>query len=435
MNNLLLFSKTLFPSIERQSRLFGKNSRTAPAGETSVNAQLLEQASFVRKYMAGVYLYLPLGWRVLQSIQAVIREELHTLGAQELFFSVLQPKELWEKTGRWSELSPVMYQFQDHSKKDIGLGVTHEEAMADTVRHHVSSYKDLPLALYQIQWKFRHEPRAKSGLNRGREFLMKDLYSFHATSEDCNLYYEKVKEAYLKIFSRLDLSARVVEASGGAFSKEPSHEFQVFSEAGEDHIFSCSSCDFAQNKEIATVKTGDACPQCSKKTITEQRGIEVGNIFRLGTRFSEPLGASFLSATGERRPIVMASYGIGVSRLMGTIVETHHDKEGMCWPDAVAPFQVHLLRFGSSPELHDQSEALLSAFEKAGITVLYDDRNQSPGASLADADLIGIPARVVISAKTNGRAELKYRTESDAHLLDSSVLISQLTERFSRYVR
>jgi prolyl-tRNA synthetase len=307
--------------------------------------------------------------------------------------------------------------------------------MADTVRHHVNSYKDLPLALYQIQWKFRHELRAKSGLNRGREFLMKDLYSFHTSPEDCNVYYERVKEAYLRIFRRLGLEARVVEASGGAFTKEYSHEFQVFSEFGEDHILYCGSCSFAQNKEIATVKSGDACPACSNGVVEESRGVEVGNIFRLGTKYSEPLNALYVDADGNRKPIIMACYGIGVSRLMGTIIDVHHDDRGMLWPDEVAPFDVHVLCLGSDSSRLQQADELCEALAKAGFQVLLDDRQNSAGASLADADLLGIPVRLILSDKTKGSVEYKRRFEKTAQLLTSSEVLRHLMKDKESHAR
>lgn len=413
----------------RQSSLFTKTAKQAPRDETSVNAKLLEQGGFITKLMAGVYCYLPLGYRVLQNIEKIIREEMNALGAQEVFLPALQPKELWEKTNRWNGLKDVMYQFQDHSKREIGLAVTHEEVVADLVRRFVSSYKDLPVAIFQIQTKFRHELRPKSGLTRGREFSMKDLYSGHVSQQDCDEYYEKVKDAYQRTFRRLGLDSHVVEASGGDFSKEYSHEFQVFTDAGEDLVFSCAKCGFAQNKEIAKAQEGDQCPSCKHGTIETHRAIEVGNIFKLGTKYSQGIGAFFTDDQGKKQPVVMASYGIGPSRVMGTIVEVSHDEHGMIWPAAVAPFFVHLLSLGKSPESKKRAETFLLSLERKGIETLYDDRDVSPAEKLKDADLIGIPHRVVISDRTKEDCEYRQRSGSKPELMTEEALFALLLAR------
>lgn len=394
-----------------------------------MNAQLLEQAGFIAKMMAGVYAYLPLGFRVLQKIETIIREEMNAIGGQEVFLPALQAKDLWQKTGRWDGLREVMYQFRDHSNREIGLGVTHEEVVAEIVRRNVASYKDLPFAMYQIQTKFRHELRAKSGLTRGREFAMKDLYSCHATPADCNAYYETVKAAYTRCFQRLGLTTIIVEASGGSFSKDFSHEFQVLTAAGEDTIFHCDSCGFAQNKEISGVTTGNHCPSCGTGTISESRAIEVGNIFKLGTTFSDAIGARFRDRDGKEQPVVMASYGIGPSRVMGTIIEVHHDDRGMIWPEAVAPFAVHVLSIGKGAEIMIRAEHLAERLMKDGIDVLLDDRRSlTAGERFHDADLLGIPHRVIVSERNEDKYE--YRTRSET----ASVLVTeqQLLKRFHR---
>ena len=269
----------------KQSRLFLKTRKETPADADSINASYLIRTGFVEKQMAGVYALLPLGFRVYKKIEAIIREEMNAVGGQEMLMNILQPKELWDETGRWAEGKEVMYQFKDSRDKEIGLGWTHEEQVTDIVRKKIKSYKDLPQALYQIHAKFRNEARAKSGLLRGREFMMKDMYSFHATEEDLDDFYEKVKIAYLKIYERLRLDAKVVQASGGLFSKY-SHEFQVLAPVGEDVIYHCDKCGFAQNKEIAEVKEGDKCPECDGK-IRVSNGIEVGNIFLLKNKYSK----------------------------------------------------------------------------------------------------------------------------------------------------
>lgn len=413
----------------RQSSLFTKTAKQAPRDETSMNAKLLEQGGFITKLMAGVYCYLPLGYRVLQNIEKIIREEMNALGAQEVFLPALQPKELWEKTKRWNGLKEVMYQFQDHSKREIGLAVTHEEVVADLVRRFVSSYKDLPVAIFQIQTKFRHERRPKSGLTRGREFSMKDLYSGHVSQKDCDEYYEKVKGTYQRTFRRLGLDTRIVEASGGDFSSEYSHEFQVFTDAGEDLVFSCAKCDFAQNKEIAKAQEGDQCPSCKQGTIEAHRAIEVGNIFKLGTKYSQGIGAFFTDDQGKKQPVIMASYGIGPSRVMGTIIEVSHDEHGMIWPAAVAPFFVHLLSLGKSPESKKRAEALSLSLERKGIETLYDDRDASPAEKLKDADLLGIPHRVVISDRTKEDFEYRQRNGGKPELMTEEALFALLHTR------
>ncbi|USN54054.1 MAG: hypothetical protein H6760_01850 [Candidatus Nomurabacteria bacterium] len=420
-------SKASVPNLVRQSQLFGTTLREAPRGEESINARLLEQGAFIRKHMAGAYSYLPLGLRVLRKIETIIREEMNAVDGQEVLMPALQPKELWDKTGRWEGLKPVMYQFLDHSEKHVGLGVTHEEVIAELARQFVKSYKDLPVALYQIQTKFRHEARPKSGLNRGREFSMKDLYSLHTSEDDMNAYYERVKTAYLNVFTRCGLDAKIVEASGGDFTKEYSHEFQVLTEAGEDHIFYCPNCTFAQNKEIAKVKEGNPCPNNPEDRIQISRAIEVGNIFKLGTKYSDGIGAHFVNEEGKKMPIIMASYGIGVSRLIGTIVEVHNDEKGIRWPLSVAPFDFHVVQLGNTPEINSATETLITLLLNAGKTVLYDDRNASAGEKLNDSDLLGIPYRLLVSAKTGDKVEVKKRDEKDSQLLSPQDILHTLS--------
>jgi prolyl-tRNA synthetase len=405
----------------RQSQLFTKTLRESPKDEVSANAILLERAGFVHKVMAGVYAYLPLGFRVLEKVNNILREEMDAIGGQELVMSALQPKDLWAKTGRWEELKEVMYQFQDTSGRDLGLAITHEEPLADVARRFISSYKDLPMYVYQIQLKFRNEPRAKSGLLRSREFLMKDLYSFDRDGEGLARSYEMLKQAYLAYFRRVGLDAKVVEASGGAFTKEFTHEFQVLAEAGEDEIVYCSECDFAQNAEIATVKNGGTCPSCGGK-IAAGKSIEVGHIYKLGTKYSEALGLMYADERGEKHPVVMGSYGIGPGRVIGAIVEVHHDDKGIIWPEAVAPFDMHLIELGKggAGSVREAAEKLYRELQKSGVEVLWDDRDdKTPGEKFAGADLIGIPLRIVISERTLARdsVELKRRTEKDGALM------------------
>ena len=397
----------------KYSKLFPKTLRNPPADEQSANAKLLEQAGFIRKHMAGVYNYLPLGLRVLNKISRVIREEMDAIGGQELYFAALQPKELWDKTGRWDKLQDIMYQFKSGSPRiaderlDMGLAITHEEVITDIASKTIQSYRDLPVYVYQIQTKFRNEPRPRFGLVRGREFLMKDLYSFDI-SEDAHLeFYKKCTDAYIQAFKRVGLNVKVTEASGGVFSKEYSHEFQVLIDSGEDEVIYCSSCDYAQNKQINELKSGDKCPRCGSK-IKISNAIEVGNIFHLGTRFSEALGLIVTDEKGEQKPVIMGSYGWGPSRVMGTIVEVHHDDKGIIWPETVAPFMVHIVGLDLDPStgsgqvsVKSEAERVYKLLQAEGIEVLFDDRTGvSAGEKFADADLIGIPYRVVISKKT-----------------------------------
>ena len=408
----------------RYSHVFAKTNKTAPHDADSANASLLVQAGYVNQLAAGLYTYLPFGLRVLNKIKDIVREEMNALGAQEILMPALTPKEPWTMTGRWDEID-VLFKLEGHGGKEYALGSTHEEIVTPLVQQYVKSYKDLPVAVYQIQDKFRNEPRAKSGLLRGREFSMKDLYSFHLTKEDFEEFYEKAKQAYLRVFERCGLKAVVVEASGGVFSKY-SHEFQVFTPAGEDLVFHCD-CGFAQNKEIAEVKEGDACPKCKKEKVKVSKAIEVGNIFPLKIRFSEPFGFLVTLPDGKQTPVLMGCYGIGPSRVMGAIVEVHHDGEGIAWPESVAPFQVHLVSLASKDQaVHDRiqgtSENLHRDLERAGVEVLWDDRAASPGEKFADADLLGMPLRLVVSEKTlrEDALEWKERQTKEARLVKLS---------------
>jgi prolyl-tRNA synthetase len=380
----------------RQSILFSKTQREFPKRETFVNAKLLIRAGFIDKVSAGVFSFLPLGFLVLKKIEKIIREEMEKIGGQEVLMPALHPKENWEITGRWKEMKEIFK--LKAGKKEFALGPTHEEIITPLVKKFVRSYKDLPLYLFQIQDKFRNEKRVKSGLLRGREFLMKDLYSFHASKEDLDSYYEKVKEAYFKIFERVGIKEKtyLTFASGGTFSKF-SHEFQTECPAGEDTIFVCKNCKQAINKEIKNdVKN---CPNCNGNSFERKKSIEVGNIFKLGEKFSRPFNLTFLDKDGTKKFVQMGCYGIGLGRLMGTVVEVFHDQKGIIWPKEVSPFQVHLIFVGKK-EVKEISEKLYNELIKEKIEVLYDDREKSPGEKFVDCDLIGIPLRMLVSEKT-----------------------------------
>lgn len=403
-----------------QSRLFTKIQRADPRDEVAINAKLLERGGFVSKVMAGVYEFMPLGLRVLNNINAVIREEMNAIGAEEIFMSVLQNKETWMATGRWETAKDIMYQFKDASGKETGLGWTHEEPLTAIAKRHINSYRDLPKAVYQIQTKFRNEPRAKSGLLRGREFLMKDLYSFHADEKNLDEYYETVATAYKNIFQRLGLDARRTLASGGLFSKY-SDEFQVLADAGEDIIFYCTKCAYAANKEVAAnFESKDICPQCGGN-LKEGKAIEVGNIFKLGTKFSQAFGFSYLDESGKEKPVTMASYGIGPGRVMAAIVEVSHDERGIIWPESAAPFRAHLLELGGK-----DGGGIYQYLQKADIEVLYDEREISAGEKFVEADLIGIPWRLIVSPKLGDKVEVKKRGDAESKIMSAESAIKML---------
>ncbi|HLC89508.1 MAG TPA: aminoacyl--tRNA ligase-related protein [Patescibacteria group bacterium] len=398
-----------------QSKLFGKTSKAAPRDEISLNAILLTRAGFIDKLSAGIYTYLPLGLRVLNKIKNIVREEMDAIGGQEILMPALLPKEPWEKTGRWTEPGKeVMFQLEGRSHKEYGLGWTHEEIITPLVKKFVSSYKDLPLYLYQIQDKFRNESRAKSGLLRGLEFSMKDLVD----------YYQKAMAAYQKIFERCGLNSLVAEASGGSFSKY-SHEFQVLTPYGEDTIFYCEKCHYAQNKEIAEIKANSKCPECKGK-IVEGKSIEVGNIFQLKTKYSKPFDLNYSDQDGKIKPVIMGCYGIGPSRVMGSVVEINRDDRGIIWPESVAPFRFHLLLLSENNQVAKNAEKIYNKLLDSGQEVLFDDRRDiSAGQKFAESDLIGIPYRLVVSEKTGDKIEIKKRDEKKSELAEMKELLAQ----------
>lgn len=410
------------------SHLFSKTTKAFPKDEEAVNAKYLLRGGFIRKMSAGVFTYLPLAYRVLNKINAIIREEMNAIGGEELLMPALVAKEYWEQSKRWDV--DVVYKLKNQAGEEFGLGWTHEEVITAIAQHFIQSYKDLPKAVYQIQTKFRSEPRAKNGLLRGREFMMKDLYSFHATKEDLEAYYKKVWKAYEKVFKRAGLNALVAEASGGPFTKEYTHEFQVLAPSGEDTIYYCEKCRYAQNKEVASadvVAGTGACPKCGGK-MTSGAAIEVGNIFRLGTRYADAFNVKYLDKDGVSKPVVMGSYGIGPSRMLATLAEVYHDERGMMWPEAVAPFSCHVLALGKEKKVLAAAEALHKELHKRGVEVLYDDRDVSAGEKFADADLLGVPLRLVVSAKTVSakKVEVKARNSEKSKLVAVKSLLAKL---------
>lgn len=410
----------------RQSKLFTKTRREAPADEVSKNAQLLIRGGFIHKEMAGVYALLPLGLRTFSAIVAIIREEMNAIGSQELSMTALQDPELWGKTDRWNdEVVDVWFKTLLKSGSEVGLGFTHEEPVTRMMRDHIASHKDLPQLVYQFQTKFRNETRAKSGIMRTREFVMKDLYSFAKTQQDHEVLYEKVAAAYTRIFERVGLGERTFKtfASGGVFSKY-SHEYQTVTDAGEDYIYVNREKGIAINEEVYTDEVLRDLG-VTKDELTKETASEVGNIFSLGTRFSDALDVTYKNEIGEEKSVVMGCYGIGPARVMGVIVETFADERGMVWPESIAPFLVHLVGLnGEDAEIRDYTDGIYSTLQKAGVTVLYDDRDARPGEKFADSDLIGIPYRVVVSRKTieEGKFEVVERKTGDVRYLTEEEL-------------
>jgi len=404
----------------RQSEIFTKTLKNDPKDEVSLNARLLIRAGFVDKLMAGVYTFLPLGLRVFRKIENIIREEMVSLGGQEILMPTLQPKINWETTNRWKTYDSLFRFSSFFYKTEYALGPTHEEIVSPLMKKFILSYKDLPKYVFQIQNKFRDEARAKSGLLRGKEFFMKDLYSFHTDEKDLDEYYEKVKKSYINIFKKVGLGdlTYLTLASGGTFSKY-SHEFQTLTSAGEDVIHICDKCHLAINEEI--IKDYPACPVCGNKDLRTEKAIEVGNIFKLGTRYSKPFKLVYKNEKGEEKDVVMGCYGIGINRLMGALVEVLHDNQGIIWPESVAPFKVHLLELDSG-----RAKNVYEKLQKVGIEVLYDDRSVSAGQKFVEADLIGIPWRVVVGKATKDKVEVKKRNESKKDLINLSKLIKLL---------
>lgn len=411
----------------RQSQLFGQTLRENPKDETSANARLLERGGFIYKNSAGVYSYLPLGFRVLEKITGIIREEMNAINGQEMFMPALVEKKYLDATGRWDV--PIGFEAKGKNEKTANfvMGWTHEEVLTAIAAKYINSYKDLPFAAYQIQTKFRNEPRAKSGLLRGREFIMKDLYSFHSSEADFWNYYEKVKAAYFKIFNRCGLKSIYTIAPGGVFTSSSTHEFQVISPIGEDTILFCSKCDYAENKEISKLKNGGQCPKCKGK-IRMESAIEVGNLFPLGTKYSKAFNLQFINSKGKKEYVIMGSYGIGLGRVMGTAAEIHHDDRGILWPQTIAPFRVHLIEISARDAISvkKQAEKIYKNLVDKKIEVLYDDRDKTAGEKFVDADLIGIPWRAVVSQKTLGRdsLEIKRRDQDKMELLKISKFLN-----------
>ena len=407
----------------KYSKFFGKTRKSVPSDAVSINHQLLLRAGFVDQTSAGVFTWLPLGLLVLRKIEDIIRDELTRIGAQEIAMPSLISKTYWQKTKRWDV--DILFKAKSQSGKEYGFGFSHEEVVTPLVKAYIHSYNDLPLSIYQIQRKFRDELRAKSGILRGREFGMKDMYSFHASNQDFETYYELVKKTYLVIFARMGLQdVKITEASGGVFTKKHSHEFNILTPAGETDLLYCSECSFSENTEITKYTVGNSCPTCKQGVLKIGKAIEIGNIFDIGTKYSEDFEVTFTTQTGEMKIVYMGCYGIGTTRLVGTIVELFHDERGIIWPEAIAPYQVHLISLQGG---EDYAKTVYETFQQKGIEVLWDNREDvSAGVKFADADLIGIPWRFVVSKKTGEKIEVKKRAESTTRLVSQSEVTSLL---------
>lgn len=412
----------------RFTELFTKTSKTAPADEVAKNAQLLIRAGFVHKEMAGVYAYLPLGLRVLEKIKQIVREEMNALGSNELVMTTLQRKDIWEKTTRWSdEVVDIWFKTKLKDETELGLGWSHEEPIVEMMKQYIQSYKDLPASLYQFQTKMRNELRAKSGIMRGREFVMKDMYSFHANKEDLDEYYDQVIEAYKRVYQRLGIGDEtyVTFASGGAFTKF-SHEFQTICDAGEDVIYLHREKNIAINEEVIDEAAQEL--GVSRDELEKVKTAEVGNIFNFGTQKTDEMDLHYVDENDQQRSLYIGSYGIGVTRVMGVIAEKMSDEKGLVWPENVAPFRVCLIQIGDDAEVGAAAEKLYKELNDRGIETLFDNREARPGEKFADADLLGIPHRIVISPKTwaENKFEYKARTSVDVESLTHDDLFAKL---------
>jgi prolyl-tRNA synthetase len=411
----------------RRSQLFIKTRRQAPADEESKNAQLLIRAGYIHKDSAGVYGLLPMGLQVVENIKRIVREEMNSTGASELLMTTLQRKELWEHTDRWDDKKvDVWFKSKLQNGTEVGLAWSHEEPMTEMMKEFIASYRDLPAYAYQFQTKLRNEIRAKSGIMRAREFIMKDLYSYSRTEQEHQAYYDAMIQSYLRVYTKLGIgdSTFLTFASGGAFTKY-SHEFQTICGAGEDVIYLDRQKQVAINQEVfddeTIQKTG-----VNKDSLEKIRVAEVGNIFSFGTHKSEKLGLYFTDDNGEQQPVYLGSYGIGVTRLVGVLTELFADDSGLVWPQSVAPYKVYLASLGDDAEVRHTADETYNFLTENGVSVLYDDRDERPGEKFADADLFGIPFRIVVSHKSleAGGLELKRRTSSDTQI----VVKDQLTQ-------
>ena len=412
----------------RQSHLFTKTRREAPKDEVAKNAQLLIRAGYIHKEMAGVYSYLPLGMRVLQKIENIVRDEMNKIGGQEIRMATLHPSEPWKQTGAWDSVD-VVFKIMSRTEKEYTVGQSEEEIVTPIAKEYVLSYQDLPLAIYQIGQKYRDELRAKSGIMRGREFSMKDMYSFHETQEDFDRFYAQAKEAYLRVYTRCGLVAKATEASGGSFTNKLSYEFMVLTDAGEDDILYCGDCPYCVNAEISEQKEGDICTRCNSGKLSRAKASEVGNIFDLGKKYSQDFSLTFKNKEGKEEHPIMGCFGIGITRLMGVIAEALSDAKGIVWPTSVAPYAVHIVSItNGNDDVKKEADHLYDMLKENNIEALYDDRDVRAGEKFADSDLIGIPLRLGVSEKTmsEGAVEVVKRVDGTTAMISESNIIEYL---------
>ena len=411
----------------KQSLLFVPTLKDAPKDAEVRSHKLMSRAGLIKQVAAGIYSYLPLGYKVIKKIESIIREELDNIGASELLLPALQPRDLWEQSGRWDKYGPELMRLQDRKKRDFCLGPTHEEIITQVVRDYLNSYKKLPLALYQIQTKFRDEMRPRFGLMRGREFIMKDAYTFTETEEDLDVWYQAFTKAYTRIFDRCGLATRIVSSDVGQIGGDEADEFMVMSEVGEDTITYCTKCDYSANQEFSGLNEGDACPECGG-VIAVAKGIEVGNIFKLGTKYSESMNCKVINKDGKQVPVIMGCYGIGISRTLMASVEQNSTQNGIVWPMEIAPFKVHIIPVNTKDEVQvEVANKLYVDLKAKGVEVLLDDRQERAGVKFKDADLIGIPYRVIVGkGAVDGMVEFADRNKEGKELVKVSEILAYI---------
>ena len=416
----------------KQTLLFVPTLKEAPKDAEVKSHILMARAGLIKQISAGIYTYLPLAQRVLRNIEKIIREELDQRGCSEMLMPALQPRDLWDESGRWSQYGPELMRLKDRKDRDFCLGPTHEEVVTHAVRDYINSYKKLPLALYQIQTKFRDEMRPRFGLMRGREFIMKDLYTFHENQEDLDLWYQSMKEAYTAIFKRSGLETRIVSSDTGQIGGDEADEFMVMSEVGEDTISFCTACDYAANQEFSGLSDGDMCPKC-QGVIKTAKGIEVGNIFKLGTKYSNSMNAHFTNREGKKEAVIMGCYGIGISRTLMAAVEQHSHEDSLVWPKELTPFDVHMVPVINMKDESVREEVFnLYTSLNNKYKVLIDDRDERAGVKFKDADLIGIPYRIIIGKDfSQGHVEFVDRTLNKKEL----ITLDELEDRLSGLIK
>ena len=411
------------------SQAFIPTLKETPSDAEVISHKLMLRAGLIRKLASGVYTYLPLGLKIINRVTGIIREQMNSLGSQEVLLPALQPAVLWKNSGRYEQIGKVMIHFVDRRGKEMVLGPTHEEVITDLVKKEINSYKQLPIILYQIQTKFRDEPRPRFGVLRSCEFIMKDAYSFDKDIDGLNKNYSKMYDAYHRIFERCGLKFIAVEADSGIMGGELSHEFMVLADNGEDLILYCEGCGYGAS-QIKEDEAGRKCPRCSKKLSTNN-AIEIGHIFKLGVKYSESLSATFLNEKGKAKPIIMGCYGIGVNRIVAALIEQNHDKNGIIWPHAISPYQVTILAIDASYQPAIEYAALLyDQLRKENIDVLLDDRDERAGVKFKDADLIGIPLQIIIGGKSlqQGLVEIKFRRTGEVVKVKKEEVLDKIRE-------